>query len=106
MSAGNAPTFTVEAFPLRAAVWANEHVGNGGRTFQSYSIKFTRAYKDQTGKWQSTEAMTDRELPILAILSMEVYRRLVVKDGRSPGSVAPAAAETEAQPQPSEPAPW
>ena len=54
------PIHEVRLANVKAAIWANQ-TANGTR----YSVTLQRLYKDEAGKWQSSESFGRDELPIV-----------------------------------------
>jgi hypothetical protein len=103
--AGSPPTFKLEAFPLRVAVWETERMGSNGKPWKSYSVKLTRTYKnDKTGKWEETPSLGDKDLLAASALLLEVWRTIAVKEGKVAGGGTPSAAPTGSMSTPSSPA--
>ncbi len=96
--AGKIPCLKLEAFPLKAAAWENEHEHNG-KKFKSYSVKLVKVYKDDRGQWQETQSLNDRDLLAASALLLEVWRTIAIKEGKTGGEVAaPTTAADEPPP--------
>ncbi len=76
MSQHQKPCLELRSFPLKAAVW--ENAGKDGRKW--FSVKLTKSYKDDEGKWQESASLTDRDLLAAAALLLEVWRTVAIKD--------------------------
>jgi hypothetical protein len=74
MSNSNKPVAKVTLFPIIAAVWKNQN--ERGETF--YNVSFERTYKDEAGKWQSTNNFSTGDLLLLAKVAdrahTEIYK--------------------------------
>lgn len=57
---------------LAAAIWANQ--AESGRTF--YSASFQKAYLDSDQQWRNLQSYNLSDLPALATLVEETYRRI------------------------------
>jgi hypothetical protein len=59
MSAGQAPVFKRECFPVKVAVWKNDFEGRS-----SYSTKLQKVYKDRTtGQWTDCDNLAVGDIP-------------------------------------------
>ncbi len=81
MSNNKKPVSKITLYPVSAAIWKNETVkadknGNGERAY--YSVTFERGYKDETGKWQSSDSFYLSDLLLLAKVAdrahSEIYK--------------------------------
>ena len=54
------PIHEIRLGSVKAAIWQNQ-TANGTR----YSVSLQRLYKDEAGKWQSTESFGRDELPVV-----------------------------------------
>lgn len=77
-NAGRKPDFKLEAFPIKLSGWKREH---DGRTF--YTLKLQRTYKDdKTGRWEHTDGLDARDLPVAASLLLRAHMELgITKEG-------------------------
>jgi hypothetical protein len=66
------PVERIRRGPLAAAIWANQ--ATSGRTF--YSASFQRAYRDSDREWRNLQSYNLSDLPALAVLVDETYRRI------------------------------
>jgi len=62
--AGNKPVENISVGQVRAAIWENEiKVGNVVKPV--YKVSVDRRYKDQDGKWKSTQSFSQTEIPLV-----------------------------------------
>lgn len=73
----NRPIKILEAWPIKAAIWANE-IEKDGQTRTLHSVTFERRYKDRTGRWQSAHSFDAEDLPKLALLAAKAFEHLVL----------------------------
>jgi hypothetical protein len=62
MTNGNAPDWKLQQGALSAAAWKNSRQTSDGRTFEGYSMRIERRYKDSDGNWKSSNSYTLRDL--------------------------------------------
>ena len=62
MSDSKKPVAKITMYPITAAIWRNET--SKGETF--YNVSFERSYKDDKGKWQSSDTFSAGDLLLLA----------------------------------------
>jgi len=75
MEAKKKPFRVIRCRGLEAAVWRDTR-NKDGREIDVYSIKISKSYKDKnTGKWKNTDFLYLEDLPKVAALAKEVYRR-------------------------------
>ena len=55
------PAAKVQMYPVSAAIWRNT-----GKTGVFYSATFERSYKDESGKYQSSDSFPPADLLLLA----------------------------------------
>lgn len=72
------PIKTLEAWPIKAAVWANT-ADKDGETRTFHSVTFERRYRAQDGTWRSTQSFGVEDLPKLALLATKAFDQLVVE---------------------------
>jgi hypothetical protein len=66
------PVERIRRGPLAAAIWANQT--SNGRSF--YSASFQKAYRDSDQQWRNLQSYNLSDLPALAVLIDETYRRI------------------------------
>ncbi len=61
--AGNKPVKEIGVGQVRAAIWENEI--KGGKVIKpGFKVSVDRRYKDQDGKWKSTQSFSQTEIPL------------------------------------------
>jgi hypothetical protein len=73
MSDATKPAARVIMYPVKAAIWKNEHVT--GEVF--YSATFERSYRDNAGEWQSSDNYGIGELLLLAKVADLAHTEIV-----------------------------
>ena len=66
------PVERIRRGSLAAAIWANE--ADSGRTF--YSASFQKTFRGTDEKWHNLQSYNLGDLPALAVLIEETYRRV------------------------------
>jgi hypothetical protein len=67
---------------VKGAVWADDRVIDN-EVVEMYSIKFDRSYKDKDdGQWKHTEMFNLEDLPKVALIATELYKRLRLRSYR------------------------
>ncbi|MGQ0431792.1 MAG: hypothetical protein ACT452_05215 [Microthrixaceae bacterium] len=66
------PVERIRRGALSAAIWANE--ADSGRTF--YSASFQKTFRGTDDKWHNLHSYNLGDLPALAVLIDETYRRV------------------------------
>lgn len=72
MKTNSQPVERIRRGALSAAIWANE--ADSGRTF--YSASFQKTFRDTDDKWHNLQSYNLGDLPALAVLIDETYRRV------------------------------
>ena len=72
MKTNTQPVERIRRGSLAAAIWANE--AESGRTF--YSASFQKTFRDADDKWHNLQSYNLGDLPALAVLIDETYRRV------------------------------
>ena len=81
------PVARIRRGGLTSAIWANE--APSGKTF--YSASFQKAYRDADQKWHNVHSFDLVDLPALAVLMDETYRRvceLLATEGNPVGNTS------------------
>ena len=69
------PVKVFRSGPIKAAVWLRT-VTRDGRDTQIHSVKISKSYRNkENGKWENTQHLFLSDLPRVAMLMMEVWRR-------------------------------
>jgi hypothetical protein len=66
------PVERIRRGALASAIWANQ--ASSGRTY--YSASFQKAYLDSDREWRNLQSYNLSDLPALAVLVDETYRRI------------------------------
>jgi hypothetical protein len=70
------PHVVLSCGAVNGAAWVDDRV-IGDEVVEVHSIKFDRSYKDKNdGQWKHTEVFYTEDLPKLAMVATELYRRL------------------------------
>lgn len=72
MKTNTQPVERIRRGAFSAAIWANK--ADSGRTF--YSASFNKAYLDSDQQWRNLQSYNLADLPALAVLIDETYRRI------------------------------
>ena len=72
MKTNSQPVERIRRGSLAAAIWAN--AADSGRTF--YSASFQKTFRDSDQKWRNLQSYNLGDLPALAVLIDETYRRV------------------------------
>lgn len=72
MKTNTQPVERIRRGSLAAAIWAND--SDSGRTF--YSASFQKTFRDADQKWHNLQSYNLSDLPALAVLIDETYRRV------------------------------
>jgi hypothetical protein len=77
------PVERIRRGALASAIWANQT--ESGRTY--YSASFQKAYRDSDQQWRNLQSYDLSDLPALAVLVDETYRRIceLAADGTTAG---------------------
>ena len=67
----NKPVSKITLYPITAAIWRNDNAKS-----ESYSVTFHRTYKDDNGKWQSTDSFGTGELLLLAKVADQAHTEI------------------------------
>ncbi len=83
MKNSSQPVERIRRGAFSAAIWANQ--ANSGRTY--YSASFQKAYLDPDQQWRNLQSYNLADLPALAVLVDETYRRIceLSADGAATG---------------------
>ena len=87
MKTNTQPVERIRRGNLASAIWANE--AESGRTL--YSASFQKSFRDTDQKWHNLQSFNLTDLPALAVLIDETYRRVceLGAGDTSPGKSAP-----------------
>lgn len=72
MKTNSQPVERIRRGSLAAAIWANDT--DSGRTF--YSASFQKTFRGTDDKWHNLQSYNLGDLPALAVLIEETYRRV------------------------------
>ena len=72
MKTNTQPVERIRRGNLASAIWAN--AAESGRTF--YSASFQKSFRDADQKWHNLQSFNLTDLPALAVLIDETYRRV------------------------------
>jgi hypothetical protein len=72
MKTNSQPVERIRRGALSAAIWAND--SDSGRTF--YSTSFQKTFRGTDDKWHNLQSYNLGDLPALAVLIEETYRRV------------------------------
>ena len=75
----NRPEKKFRAGAISATIWKNENQ-KGPKSFSYYTVALERAYKDQSGNWQSTSSMRLGDLPRAKLVLNKAYEYLVFQE--------------------------
>ncbi len=68
----NRPIHTIRYGALRAAIWRNA-VDNGNASRPTYSVTFSRSYKDGDGNWKDSVSFGPDDLLLVAKVADEAH---------------------------------
>lgn len=74
--AANRPVHTIRYGALRAAIWRNV-VDNGNASRPTYSVTFSRSYKDGDGNWKDRASFGMDDLLVVAKAADEAHTWIV-----------------------------
>ncbi|MBW3013188.1 hypothetical protein KY325_03420 [Candidatus Woesearchaeota archaeon] len=72
----NKPEKQISTGSVQATIWNN---AKGNTSYKTISL--TRRYKDQNGKWQSSNSLRLNDLPKAQLALAKAYEYLVLREG-------------------------
>ena len=83
MGQGDKPIKEFRAGSVRASIWQDQAVGENDETFNVFSVRVERRYKDSEGNWQSTTRFKRADLADLELVVFKA-REFISLNERDP----------------------
>jgi hypothetical protein len=84
MTQGNRPIREFRAGRVRASIWYDKVAGKNDQTWNAFSIRVEKRYKDAQGAWQSTTRFNRSDLADLELVALKA-REFISLTEREPG---------------------
>ena len=80
MAEGNKPVKEFRAGSVRASIWRDQAIGQDDQTFDVYTIRVERRYKDAEGNWQSSTRFRRADLADLELVAFKAREYVSVSE--------------------------